>query len=77
MKTPYFILKDVYKETFCLRTCFKNRLILFLQLLRVSCVLQEFEYLLLEYFKGHLWGPVVISGKDGVSLQDELSVLCD
>jgi hypothetical protein len=41
----------------------------FFQVLRVSCVLQEFKFLpkVLCYLTGHRWGAVVISRKDGVS----------
>jgi hypothetical protein len=41
----------------------------FFQVLRVSCVLQELKFLpkVLCYLTGHRWGAVVISHKDGVS----------
>jgi hypothetical protein len=37
------------------------------QVLRVSCVLQEFKFppKFLSYLKGHRWGSVVVSRKDG------------
>jgi hypothetical protein len=41
----------------------------FLQVLRVSCILQEFKFSpkFVGYPTGHRWGAIVVSHKDGVS----------
>jgi hypothetical protein len=47
----------------------------FLQVVRVSCLLQEFKFtpIFLGYLTSHRWGAVVISRKDGVSSGEGMS----
>jgi hypothetical protein len=52
MKQPDFIVQDVYNEI--------DKL--FIQVLRLSCALQEFKFppKYLGYLRGHLWGALPV-----------------